>query len=123
MNLRYLTLNPELTLHRRTIERRGGTDGIRDPGLLESPINVPRTTFERQPLHPGPARIAAAYRYHLCQNDPCNDGNKPVAVLAAGVVLNANRYGCIFESDELEALTLAVPSDGVGKRGLTLHFD
>jgi len=44
MDPTFLTLDEVLEIHRDQIERYGGGDGIRDLGLLESALAMPRPT-------------------------------------------------------------------------------
>ena len=48
--MRYLTLNEALELHRRLIERYGGSAGIHDLGASESALAQPRMTFAGEEL-------------------------------------------------------------------------
>jgi len=41
----FLTLEEALLLHQELIRRFGGSEGIRDPGLLESALGRPRSFF------------------------------------------------------------------------------
>jgi len=41
----FLTLDEVLEIHERQIELYGGSDGIRDPGALESAVATPQSTF------------------------------------------------------------------------------
>jgi death on curing protein len=68
-------------IHKASIEAFGGANGIRDENILESAL--------AQPLHEHFYRnadlfqIAAAYAFHLAENQPFVDGNKRVALLSA----------------------------------------
>lgn len=47
----FLALVEVLALHADQIERYGGAAGVRDTGLLESALGVPRATFAGGFLH------------------------------------------------------------------------
>ncbi|MDF0551888.1 Fic family protein [Kamptonema sp. UHCC 0994] len=68
-----------LIIHARQIEKFGGSQGIRDEGLLESALAQPQSTFGGELLHPTIQDQAAAYFYHLAMNHPFIDGNKRTA--------------------------------------------
>jgi death-on-curing protein len=89
----YLSLDEVLAIHAHQIARYGGSLGIRDRGLLESALALPRATFSGQDLHPTLHEKAAAYLFHLVKNHPFIDGNKRVglAVALAFVRLNGSR--------------------------------
>ncbi|BAZ14609.1 death-on-curing family protein [Calothrix sp. NIES-4071] len=76
---RFLLYSQVLIIHQRQIERFGGSDGVRDEGLLESALAQPQTTFGGELLHPTIVEQAAAYLFHLSMNHPFIDGNKRTA--------------------------------------------
>lgn len=86
----FLTLVEVLDIHQFQIERHGGRQGIRDRGLLESALAVPETSFGGELLHPSLFSMAAAYAYHIAENQPFSDGNKRAALGAALVFLEMN---------------------------------
>ncbi len=96
----FLTLEQVLELHRRSLEEHGGQDGIRDLGLVESAIAVPASSYDGQFLHVTLFDMAAAYAYHLAENQPFVDGNKRVAISATLVFLKLN--GIDFDADAVE---------------------
>lgn len=81
-----------LNIHARQIEKFGGTNGIRDEGLLESALAQPQVTFGGQLLHPTIPAQAAAYLYHLAMNHPFIDGNKRTAFAVMDTFLRVNGY-------------------------------
>jgi death-on-curing protein len=91
----FLTLAEVLDIQRFQIERHGGRQGIRDRGLLESALAVPESSFDGEFLHPSLFAIAAAYAYHIAENQPFIDGNKRAALGAALVFLDMN--GIFFD--------------------------
>ena len=50
--MKKLTKKQILLLHRELIEVHGGSNGIRDDGLLESALAAPFQTFGGQPMLP-----------------------------------------------------------------------
>ena len=71
-----LTLDEVLEIHRDQLARYGGSQGIRDLGLLQSALAQPPATFGGQFLHADLFETAAAYLLHIVQNHPFVDGNK-----------------------------------------------
>ena len=65
-----------LMLHSQLIEATGGSDGIRDEGMLESAISNPFQTFGGKELYPSIQAKAAQLCYGLVKNHPMIDGNK-----------------------------------------------
>jgi len=76
------------TLHRNSLEQHGGQDGLRNEHGLESALAQPQHVFAYG--HGDLADMAAAYAYHLAENQPFIDGNKRTAVLAALYFLELN---------------------------------
>lgn len=59
-----------LNLHKISIEKYGGSDGIRDFGLLESAIARPFQTFGGEDLYPSLFEKLAALGESLILNHP-----------------------------------------------------
>ena len=102
----FLTLDEVLALHADQIARYGGRPGLRDLGLLESALAMPRTTYGRVYLHPSLPEMAAAYLFHLAGNHPFVDGNKRVGLAAAIAFLGLNGLWLEADPDELAELVL-----------------
>jgi len=118
----FLALDEVLEIHAQQIELYGGSDGIRDPGALESAVATPEATFDGQLLHPTIPAIAAAYLFHICQNHAFLDGNKRTGANAAITFLLMNGWELDFSEDELVDLVLSVASGAVSKSTLTEVF-
>lgn len=118
----FLTVDTVLVIHRRMIEEFGGDDGLRDRGLLESAVAMPRQQFGGDYLHPGLAEQAAAHLYHLCCNHAFLDGNKRTALAAAEFFILFNQAQLHATNDELVEVTLGVADGSVHKEALTAFF-
>ena len=70
----YLTVVEVLAMHRDQIERYGGSHGVRDPGLLESALYRPQSSYYADLIEQ-----AAALWESLAQNHAFIDGNKRTA--------------------------------------------
>ena len=93
----FLTLEEVLDLHRQLIQRFGGADGVRDPGLLESALARPRSGY-----YSSLSEQAAALMQSLAGNHAFVDGNKRVAFAATAVFLRMNGYALRVDADEAE---------------------
>jgi death on curing protein len=84
-----------LAMHAECIATHGGSDGLRDEGLLDSALARPVHLhhYEKANLW----RLAAAYAVGIAKNHPFVDGNKRTAFLAAAVFLERN--GLILTAD------------------------
>jgi death-on-curing protein len=96
----FLTVDDVLELHQVALEQFGGSDGLRDAGLLESAVAMPQAGFGDQFLHETIPAMAAAYLYHLIQNHPFVDGNKRVATMACLAFLRLNVFDYQINDDE-----------------------
>ena len=110
---RYLTVPQILFLHARLIEETGGSQGLRDLGLLESATARPQATFSGQELYPDLFAKAAALMDSIVNNHPFLDGNKRTGIAAAGLFLQQNGHRLTTTQAELEAFTLRVASSSV----------
>ena len=77
-----------LDIHRASLERHGGMDGLREPGLLDSALMQPEAAYYYG--QGDLAAIAAAYAFHIAQNQPFLDGNKRTAMGSALLFLKVN---------------------------------
>ncbi|MEM7792596.1 MAG: type II toxin-antitoxin system death-on-curing family toxin [Verrucomicrobiota bacterium] len=104
------TLGAVLVIHEEVLAAHGGSDGIRDKGLLESAIAAPQATMFGKPIFQDGIEIAAAYLFYLCQNHPFIDGNKRVALATCMIFLSEN--GLLpdeaLDIDSFEEFTLGV---------------
>lgn len=118
----FLTLDEVLALHGDQISRYGGSPGVRDLGLLESALAVPRATFGGGFLHGTLAEMAAAYLFHLVKNHPFVDGNERVGLASAVAFLGLNDRWLEATEDELVGLVVGVAAGRVGKAEVALFI-
>jgi death-on-curing protein len=81
----YLTVAEVLAMHSDQIELYGGSQGLRDPGLLEAALYRPQTGYYADLIEE-----AAALWESLSQNHAFIDGNKRTAFAAAYTFLAIN---------------------------------
>ena len=111
----FLDINHTMRLHRNLIEVYGGSEGIRDVGLLHSAIAMPQASFGGEFLHRDLFETAAAYLYHIVQNHPFIAGNKRTGAAAAIIFLSMNDLELIVEEEALVNLVLQVACGAIGK--------
>ena len=119
----FLTLDEALALHADQVHRYGGGLGVRDAGLLESALAVPRASFRGTWLHESLAAMAAAYLFHIVRNHPFIDGNKRAGLMATLVFLGLNGLALEAGEDELTNLVLGVASRQVSKAEATVFIE
>lgn len=118
----FLTLEDVLLLHRESIARYGGSDGVRDAGLLESALAQPSSAFAGEYLHPDVPSMAAAYLYHIAKNHPFVDGNKRTAALASFAFLRLNGWDIDASEDEYQQLVLGIAAGQASKDDAVAFF-
>jgi death-on-curing protein len=108
LNPEFLDIDDVLEMHASQIAEHGGSEGLRDLGLLESAISQPMAQFGGQFLHQDLFEMAAALHVSLVLNHAFVDGNKRIALLAALTFLDLN--GCSIDraSQILVDVTLEV---------------
>lgn len=106
-----LTKEQILTLHSELIKMTGGSDGIRDIGLLESALETPFQSYGGEELYPSIQAKAARLCYGLVKNHAMVDGNKRIGVHAMLVFLSVNGYELEYTQKELSDIILDVASD------------
>jgi death-on-curing protein len=88
----FLTVEDVEQLHDEQLRLFGGLDGVRDRGALEAAVAMPAASFGGEFLHVGLFAMAAAYAFHLAEDQPFVDGNKRTALNAALVFLGLNGW-------------------------------
>ena len=90
----YLTVIEVLAIHADQVERYGGSDGVRDPGLLEAALFRPQTGYYGDLIEE-----AAALWESLAQNHPFIDGNKRTAFAVTYTFLAINGTQIAADAD------------------------
>ena len=122
MNPRFLTTEEVVDTHENQIALYGGIDGIRDAGLLESAVQMPRSSFSGQYLHGDLFEMAAAYLFHLTNNHSFIDGNKRTGTAAALVFLELNGIDFVASEEDLELIVLETACGQCDKKRLADFF-
>jgi death-on-curing protein len=116
----FLTLDEVFQIHSRSLVEHGGSQGIRDLGLIESALASAKNT-----LHYGKGDlfdVAAAYAFHLAEAQAFLDGNKRTAVVAAMVFLAMNGVYAQPGKWELYLAMIKVAEKKLNKTGLAAIF-
>jgi len=119
----FLSLENVLELHEMQLERYGGATGIRDSGLLESAVLMPQASFGGQYVHNGIFEMAAAYAFHIAENQPFVDGNKRTALAAALVFLDWQEVEIVETDEELYKAMIDLAQKKLDKGALATLFE
>lgn len=114
----FLSVADVLMIHDEQIEVYGGIHGIRDEGLLESAVMMPQASFGGEYLHNGLFEMAAAYAFHIAENQPFLDGNKRTALVSALVFLDINGFEVLDEDMKLYDAMIAIANKEFDKYDL-----
>jgi death-on-curing protein len=113
-----LTLSQILRLQELSLEEFGGGSGVRDRGALESAASQAAASFGGQFLHRDLFEMAAAYAFHLAQNQPFVDGNKRTGLLAALMFLAVNGVFLRDPEEKLYEAMISIAERRMDKSGL-----
>jgi death on curing protein len=103
----YIRVDDVLAIHADQIERYGGSQGLRDPGLLEAALFRPQTGY-----YPSLVDETAALWESLSQNHPFVDGNKRTAFAATYVFLLINGLRIVARDEDTQEFVLGLYESG-----------
>ena len=109
-----LTVEEVMALHKKLIERTGGSDGLRDQSLLESAVYSAMTGFEGSEAYPTVQEKAARLMFALTNNHAFVDGNKRIGVFVMLMTLQLNNVKIKYTQSELISLGLSVAEGTTG---------
>ena len=107
-----------LMLHEHLIKNTGGSEGIRNEGMLDSALSNPFQSFGGIELYPSIHAKAAQLCFGLVKNHPMIDGNKRLGVHVMLVFLALNGYELTYTQQELSDMILALASGEIGTEAI-----
>ena len=110
MSWRWITKQALVLLHDESLATHGGSQGMRDEGLLDSALMRPQNilAYADADKLPDVAVLAASYGVGIAKNHPFIDGNKRAAFLSVGLFLYLNGLRLQASQAEATATMLAV---------------
>lgn len=114
----FLSFTEVLEIQRVQAENYGGDLTLRDRGLLESALAMPESSFGGEFLHTTLFAMAAAYAYHIAENQPFVDGNKRTGLAAALVFLELNGVEIEDPKGRLYGAMMGIAARKLSKEGL-----
>lgn len=106
--MKMLSKEQIIWLHRELIKETGGTDGLRDEGLLDSALNAPFVSFEDTDSFPSLQQKAARLGFGLIKNHAFVDGNKRIGAHAMLVFLALNGIELEYTQNDLSDIILSI---------------
>ena len=107
-----------LNFHRKIIEQTGGSDGIRDIGLIESALNRALTTFDSNDLYKDIEDKISVITYGLVKNHGFVDGNKRIGVSVMLLLLRLNGIKIKYSQNELVNLGLGIADGSMDEKDI-----
>jgi death-on-curing protein len=121
MTFEWVAHKSVLAMHKRQIAEHGGTDGLRDAGLLLSALARPEN-LEAYGENVDLAALAASYAFGIAKNHPFLDGNKRTALVVAVTFLNLNGYDFDAPPAETYPIFLGLAEGSVSEDDLAAWF-
>lgn len=107
-----------LVFHNKLIERTGGSNGIRDIGLIESALNMANATFDVKDLYESILHKVAVIIASLIKNHGFVDGNKRIGIAVMLLLLKLNSINILCVQKELIELGLGIASNRVDNKAI-----
>jgi death on curing protein len=105
----------ELTAH-------GGSEGIRDAGLLESALALPKNIWNYADSPASLHRLAAAYAYGISANHPFMDGNERTALVASFAFCEVNGLEMTASQEDAYLTFLGLAAGEISEEELAEWF-
>lgn len=116
--MKRLSKEQVIKIHNILIEQTGGSNGIRDEGLLDSSLNAPFQTFDGEYIYKTVKAKAAKLGYFLIKNHPFIDGNKRTGILVMLTFLEMNGFEIPCSDEELIILGLGLAEGTINDEDL-----
>ncbi len=108
-----LNISEILSIHSKLIIKTGGTDGIRDIGLLESAVYSAYGAFGDEEVYSAVEEKSARLCFAIISNHAFVDGNKRIGILVMLMTLKLNKIKISYSQKELIDLGLGVADGSV----------
>jgi len=106
-----------IAVHGEQLAEHGGSEGIRDEGLLSSALARPQNIISYG--EPTVFDLAAAYAFGIVRNHPFIDGNKRSGFLAAYIFLDLNGWELTAPEAEAVAAVLTLAKGEMDEAGFS----
>lgn len=113
--MKNLTIEEIIYINNLTIEKHGGSRGIKNQSLIESSLNSGLATFAGDDLYPKLEDKISMISYSFIKNHGFNDGNKRVGCIVLLTLCHKNNIPIKPSQKDLVDLGLGVASGSLGK--------
>lgn len=105
-----IDLQEVFEIHQVLIQEFGGSQGVRDEGLLKSAIERPFSGFGETEFYPTPEEKAGAILESIIKNHPFIDGNKRTGYVLMRLILMQFGKDITATQDEKYSFVIEVAS-------------
>lgn len=105
------------------IDATGGSNGVRDPHLLASIAEKPRTSFGGADLYPTFWNKAAILFEGIVNYHVFVDGNKRTGLVAMARFLSINGYTFLASNKDVVATTLRIATKDISQEQLAVWLE
>lgn len=116
--MKYISIDYILKLYKKLILATGGSNGIRDMGLLRSAIENSKSTFYGEELYPSIEAKCANICYSIINIHAFIDGNKRIGIYVMLVLLECNEVKLNLLQSELINLGLSIAEGKYNKEAI-----
>ncbi|MCT4592676.1 MAG: type II toxin-antitoxin system death-on-curing family toxin [Anaeromicrobium sp.] len=106
--MKNIGLDNILAFHTKIISKTGGSDGVRDRGLIESALNRAFVTFDGKDLYKEAEKKISIITHGLIRNHGFVDGNKRIGAAVMILLLRLNKIDINYTQEELVDFGLSV---------------
>jgi len=117
----WIEIDVTLAYHNAQIAEHGGTEGLRDEGLLLSALGRPQN-LNAYGEDVDLAALAASYAFGIAKNHPFLDGNKRTALVVSVAFLNLNGFDFDVDPPEMYELFYDLAQGSLSEEGLANWF-
>jgi|SRR3989344_1096264 len=115
----YVSIGDVLAIHATLIHLYGGSDGVRDIGLVESALARPQAGFGGYDAYPTLFEKAAVLLRGIIKNHGFVDGNKRTGTAVMSIFIKLNSYKLIVTDSQLVSLAVKVAEDKLDPEAIT----
>lgn len=105
-----IDLQEVFEIHQVLIQEFGGSQGVRDEGLLKSALERPFSGFGKTEFYPTPEEKAGAVLESIVKNHPFIDGNKRTGYVLMRLILMQFGKDITATQDEKYSFVIEVAS-------------
>jgi death-on-curing protein len=120
--IKWLLEETVYAIHKRQIAEHGGSDGIRDEGLLSSALARPQNLFAYSEETPDISTLAAALAYGITKNHPFIDGNKRTALVVTRTFLLLSGFNILATQEDKYLAFLKLAEGSLDEEELAVWF-